>query len=1483
MPPKKTRKTKKVKKVEKKILAPEDVDLHIEGGIDFIASQHKAECATDTIQNILFFADGFRDKFATITQRILKEGRSKELFGKSDSLNAFLRTELETRDAFLVNMFKLGMRRYVLIRLQDMGWTKARIQKLFGITDLQTECPWMPNKTKPRPMRRRGSINTAAGIELGGLIAKKHGQDPAAFEEAGMYDSSAKRFFETTMMGSKYIKENFMVKESDAFDSVLKRDGLTAIWISAEKVKDDIEEKAIAEDKVGNKKFASNGHAFGLISYQNQYYLVDNELGVAKPCTPNPGDERRFMRNLGKPFTISIYTSKAGPRYNYKEYKMGDYLLYSLGRKTHDDENYTHIKYESRLHFEIYIKPNSPLYNKRYIPSGAYKKAAAATPLVSPPGPEAFERKKTKKKARLSDLSKCIRSSAAVTKMPRKFMPNSPEFDPSVLTSEMSGKFSRLIQQIRELDEKDMAKHGHHFKHFIFTDIRESAFGAKALAAFLIQAGFDLRMKKQAKQVRRQGKLVETKTGETVFVNEEKPDGFAMLQSFPLWKNPLAVNVKKEIIRTFNARPDNVHGERLRLIVLDSKYKEGIDLFDVKYVHLMEPAIAESDLKQAVGRATRYCGQKGLAFIPNKGWPLEVFVYTTELPNRAPFTLGDASSGNRVTVDAHELMLKHSGLDLALINMTKELTVLAISSAVDYDLNYKINNFAIQEEVMEIMDVDDDVVVEVSKLAGSPTSMQALYGSPMDGGAKKEQLVEIHSVDDITPELVERCAKYPSELFNFKGPEMWAAARSLKMKIPAGAKREWFCQRLRDTPALFELLMRKKRAESVNKVVSVPLPTPKVPSAPLPSAPSAPAMSPLNLGTPAVRPATPGAASPETINYENRNIFNALREQYINAGQLRLPGTPQAPPASPRTVTPRTPSPTSANKNAAFKQLRAMFPSPLEEEPLKPLSLTEAADLPFDEFQRHIIQLYERFRWASPIVKSGCDAVVAGKPGTAVSFTNTQDFIRHYLTPGSPFKGLLAWHSVGTGKTCMAVAAATTTFEREGYNILWVTRNALMADVWKNVFGSVCSIPIMEKLAAGTVMPASLAEQRRMLSRAWFNPISYRTFQNALEKKNEIGRMLHASQGGGTDPLRKTFLIMDEVHKLQDGDLGPAEAADFKKIQRYIHESYAKSGDNSVRCLFMTATPITDTPRELFDILNTFIPSEEKRLMPFEEYRAAYTDDAGHISLTGRAYFQERCKGLISYLNREFDPTTFAQPRFHTVSVPVGAVSTPTVAEVVESCAHTLEGLEIPAAQVAAEAAADVAESVESAALEDCDALEEELKKLVADVQASDAAKKEKSAQIKTLKADYGARIKACRKTAKAAAKDKAKASRKAEKEAAKAAKATRRALKMPDAVGKCFTEKKKDFTRRRKMMQIKGMEACFREKKPRGTKKIKGPKGSKEPKPADAFKFISRKEFLDAMKARALGVPYEPKEKKPRATKKNKAANASSAQSVVA
>ena len=47
-----------------------------------------------------------------------------------------------------------------------------------------------------------------------------------------------------------------------------------------------------------------------------------------------------------------------------------------------------------------------------------------------------------------------------------------------------------------------------------------------------------------------------------------------------------------------------------------------------------------ADLKQTIGRATRTCGQKGLEFQDNVGWPLYVYNYyltvPTECHNNSP-------------------------------------------------------------------------------------------------------------------------------------------------------------------------------------------------------------------------------------------------------------------------------------------------------------------------------------------------------------------------------------------------------------------------------------------------------------------------------------------------------------------------------------------------------------------------------------------------------------------------------------------------------------------------------------------------------------------------------------------------------------------------------------------------------------------------------------------------------------------------------
>ena len=172
-----------------------------------------------------------------------------------------------------------------------------------------------------------------------------------------------------------------------------------------------------------------------------------------------------------------------------------------------------------------------------------------------------------------------------------------------------SPKLLQMLNNIKQLDANDQKMHGKKFKHFIFSDVKEGGYGAKILAAAFNAIGFN--------NIIKAIKLPKQKKLKLVLDIQKKSDyNFAFLCSNAIYGSNFNDKLKKEILKVYNERPNNIHGENVRFIILDSGFKEGIDLFDVKYVHIFEPSLTMADLKQTIGRATRTCGQKGLDFLP---------------------------------------------------------------------------------------------------------------------------------------------------------------------------------------------------------------------------------------------------------------------------------------------------------------------------------------------------------------------------------------------------------------------------------------------------------------------------------------------------------------------------------------------------------------------------------------------------------------------------------------------------------------------------------------------------------------------------------------------------------------------------------------------------------------------------------------------------------------------------------------------------
>ncbi|MEY4573385.1 MAG: Phaeocystis globosa virus, partial [Bacteroidota bacterium] len=657
----------------------------------------------------------------------------------------------------------------------------------------------------------------------------------------------------------------------------------------------------------------------------------------------------------------------------------------------------------------------------------------------------------------------------------------------------VSPKTLTLLDKIQELDEKDMAQYGRKFKHFIFSDSKTSMAGVKLLASALIASGMKLGYTAKPKYGKKNWDKMELLSDAQL--RKSKYNNFYMLCSKTVYDEPISVATKKEILGRFNARPDNVYGENIRIILMDGGYKEGIDLFDIKYVHIFEPTLTQADQKQVVGRGTRTCGQKGLDFHPVKGWPLYVYVYDLKMEEPFNKSLG-ADSGI-------EMYFKAKNLNVKLLNFMNELETVCIQNAVDYELNKHIHSFSISfnadGDSMRGGDSSSSSSRSKSSSHSSSSSSRSMSNSDSSRSRSKSSS---HSDSSVTSEVV--------------------SSRS-------------------NTPSLNEEFFKNSLSSSSSKSKS---------------------------------------KSPE-------DKLSFVVDKPLNAAEMR----------------------------------------------------------------EYIREYFSRYAWDPVVMENNCvpKGGAARKQmggATIMNYTPTQAFVSNFFTPQNPLKGMLLWHSVGTGKTCTAIATATSSFEKQGYTILWVTRTTLKNDIWKNMFDQVCHEIIKLKIEnQGIVIPSNNTDRMKLLSKSWrIRPMSYKQFSNLVSKKNQIYETM-VKINGKEDPLRKTLLIIDEAHKLYGGgDLSTIETPDMVSLHASLMNSYIMSGSESVKLLLMTATPVQTDPMELIKLINLFKLPNEQIPDNFELFSEKYLNENGIFKPDGLHKFRNEIAGHISYLNREKDARQFSQP-----------------------------------------------------------------------------------------------------------------------------------------------------------------------------------------------------------------------------------------------
>ena len=872
--------------------------------------------------------------------------------------------------------------------------------------------------------------------------------------------------------------------------------------------------------------------------------------------------------------------------------------------------------------------------------------------------------------------SQCIRQKTNFSKFASNYVFDSESFDPKTLRNDIpkySPKLNALLQKIKELDKRDLKKEGKLYKHFIFSDFKSSRYGAKLLAAAFIANGFNLGYsapkKTNGKPLVQSTPILNTLSSIiTPFTNPAPADGsrgaaeeevplasgaeekevpsasgavveevpaasgaeekevlggaaedtdieykdgkvvkkvkiwgklelhsdeklkqtpntnFYLLSSIGVYDNPINVSNKKAILKKFNQRPENIQGEDIRFIIMDSGFKEGIDLFDIKYIHIFEPPQTAADQKQVIGRGTRTCGQKGLTFHPVQGWPLYVYIYDLSIPPIMQSAFLQSSS-------AFDFYLKSMNLDLRLYNFMDDLEKMTILGSVDYELNNEIHNFKPTKNSILRANITADLHSSWSMTDKEMNPSTKGYVSTKDSNLQRFKIEYEESMNSNSSSSSSRSTNQPSvgsnisSLTNSLDSSQWTDEES-----GGGPKR---------------IIIDKTR-------------------------------SPLIINTQSKHIIVDEDKSPLIINTDSYNQSNTS-----TLGKAIL------------------------GKKVILRKPCKTCNVPVPINPFQPSLPHTSQRLDYTSMKDYIQEYYSEFAWTNIKMENLCEekpkttsptpskggapyfTPTPSKGGASqlIQFTPTQEFIKHYFTPTNPCKGMLLWHSVGTGKTCSAIAAATSSFERQGYTILWVTRTTLKTDIWKNMYDQVCSESIRNMIDRGIDIPSDNNKRMRLLSKSWkIRPMSYKQFSNLVSKQNNLYHNL-VKINGEIDPLRKTLLIIDEAHKLYGGnDLSSLERPNMEALKESIMNSYHVSGQDSVKLMLMTATPITQSPMEIIKLINLCKPIDEQMPDEFATFSENYLSEDGTFRKDGRDQYLDDIAGYVSYLNREKDARQFSQP-----------------------------------------------------------------------------------------------------------------------------------------------------------------------------------------------------------------------------------------------
>ena len=349
---------------------------------------------------------------------------------------------------------------------------------------------------------------------------------------------------------------------------------------------------------------------------------------------------------------------------------------------------------------------------------------------------------------------------------------------------------------------------------------------------------------------------------------------------------------------------------------------------------------------------------------------------------------------------------------------------------------------------------------------------------------------------------------------------------------------------------------------------------------------------------------------------ESANFFSGKTESVPEIGAENLGFKPEELPA---------------DQNEKFRQISEAVTSKLSADPIKVHPVNDIF-MPINRRGIHefIIETYKTYILSKPIANPVGDACQEMSKISASTIKNFayQEFVRDYMQRGSPYRGILVYHGLGSGKTCTSIAAMEGLRYGGSRKIFVMTPATLSGNYHKEL--SLCGYYAFKK------------------DNHWEQVTVPSTPQTGLDETSSEFVFLTTTYGLSPAYLQKKwgkrkvakFWVADPSSPVNFDTLEPAQKQEIEEqINAHMDDRFEFIHYNGLReqkvRSWICGTPLNPTPGNLFDnsvividevhnLIRTIVgsdleniyktePRENKKNLP--EWRANYQENAKICSM----------------------------------------------------------------------------------------------------------------------------------------------------------------------------------------------------------------------------------------------------------------------------